>query len=379
MQIEKVDGCDHMTCHRPVGCGYEFCWICLADYGPIRREGKHKHSTDCQHFAGRPQERGNPDALPRARELQRHRMRCRWGTPVIVAPTIDIEDEPPARRADTLIPPDSMGSPPPPPLSPVRIPPLISLLDMYASPLPDDLLPSHPSFPRRLYGGTLPESTSSSLEPRVVVPSAGTSGSRRHCITGTIRSRRLTTLRRPPSPTTGDNLSSRLPTLVPHSGSLERVHASLRDFQELISESAPDAPDRTRMAHSSLEPSQVSSPSQRTGISCSSSTYQTQPQRSELYQPPPLPRFPRFPHPTSLAQPAPQVRHIQPLAFCLYPSRRATLQESIIIHQATQTREGPLRDSIPGRRLLSEQGEERHLSSIPDFESEILLDFIGCR
>eukprot|EP01016_Furgasonia_blochmanni_P051210 TRINITY_DN8034_c0_g1_i2.p1 TRINITY_DN8034_c0_g1~~TRINITY_DN8034_c0_g1_i2.p1 ORF type:complete len:508 (-),score=83.35 TRINITY_DN8034_c0_g1_i2:310-1833(-) len=29
--IEKNQGCNHMTC-RPPGCGYEFCWICLADW-----------------------------------------------------------------------------------------------------------------------------------------------------------------------------------------------------------------------------------------------------------------------------------------------------------------------------------------------------------
>ncbi|KAF8759608.1 hypothetical protein RHS01_02107 [Rhizoctonia solani] len=49
--IEKNDGCDHMTCRRPAGCGHEFCWVCLADYQTILREGNHRHATTCQHYA----------------------------------------------------------------------------------------------------------------------------------------------------------------------------------------------------------------------------------------------------------------------------------------------------------------------------------------
>jgi len=33
--IEKNDGCDKMVCT----CKYEFCWLCLADYDMIRKEG----------------------------------------------------------------------------------------------------------------------------------------------------------------------------------------------------------------------------------------------------------------------------------------------------------------------------------------------------
>jgi len=40
--IEKNGGCMHMTCHRPGGCGYEFCWICLKDW---------KTHTTCSKFA----------------------------------------------------------------------------------------------------------------------------------------------------------------------------------------------------------------------------------------------------------------------------------------------------------------------------------------
>ncbi|CAE6464890.1 unnamed protein product [Rhizoctonia solani] len=50
-RIEKNDGCDHMTCRRPAGCGHEFCWVCLADYQTILREGNHRHATTCQHYA----------------------------------------------------------------------------------------------------------------------------------------------------------------------------------------------------------------------------------------------------------------------------------------------------------------------------------------
>ena len=30
----KIDGCNHMTCRRPEGCGHQYCWVCLKDYGP---------------------------------------------------------------------------------------------------------------------------------------------------------------------------------------------------------------------------------------------------------------------------------------------------------------------------------------------------------
>jgi ariadne-1 len=32
IEILKNDGCMHMTCRPPGGCGYEFCWLCLGDY-----------------------------------------------------------------------------------------------------------------------------------------------------------------------------------------------------------------------------------------------------------------------------------------------------------------------------------------------------------
>ncbi|CEL59289.1 hypothetical protein RSOLAG1IB_03222 [Rhizoctonia solani AG-1 IB] len=50
-RIEKNDGCDHMTCRRPAGCGHEFCWVCLADYQTILREGNHRHTPTCRYYA----------------------------------------------------------------------------------------------------------------------------------------------------------------------------------------------------------------------------------------------------------------------------------------------------------------------------------------
>jgi E3 ubiquitin-protein ligase RNF14 len=47
-QIEKNNGCDHMTC---IKCQYEFCWSCLANYDQIRREGNHRHNPNCKHYA----------------------------------------------------------------------------------------------------------------------------------------------------------------------------------------------------------------------------------------------------------------------------------------------------------------------------------------
>ncbi|KAF2104945.1 hypothetical protein NA57DRAFT_51735 [Rhizodiscina lignyota] len=47
--IEKNEGCDHMTC-RKRGCGFEFCWLCLAPYDPIRRIGNSKHKRSCKYY-----------------------------------------------------------------------------------------------------------------------------------------------------------------------------------------------------------------------------------------------------------------------------------------------------------------------------------------
>jgi len=47
--VEKIDGCDHMVCVRPGGCGHEFCWECLSDYTAIRQYGNGYHREGCRH------------------------------------------------------------------------------------------------------------------------------------------------------------------------------------------------------------------------------------------------------------------------------------------------------------------------------------------
>mmetsp|Transcript_58101 Transcript_58101/g.124831 ORF Transcript_58101/g.124831 Transcript_58101/m.124831 type:complete len:261 (+) Transcript_58101:73-855(+) len=50
-RIEKMGGCDHMTCRKQVGgCGHEFCWRCLADYETILQKGNHHHHKTCQYY-----------------------------------------------------------------------------------------------------------------------------------------------------------------------------------------------------------------------------------------------------------------------------------------------------------------------------------------
>ena len=51
--IEKNNGCDHMTCRKPMGCGHEFCWRCLAPYDGddgIRKVGNKAHKESCRHY-----------------------------------------------------------------------------------------------------------------------------------------------------------------------------------------------------------------------------------------------------------------------------------------------------------------------------------------
>lgn len=45
---QKTGGCDHVTCKW---CGHEYCWFCLADYGPINEEGNEHHAPDCDYHS----------------------------------------------------------------------------------------------------------------------------------------------------------------------------------------------------------------------------------------------------------------------------------------------------------------------------------------
>jgi hypothetical protein len=46
VSAKKKKGCDHVTCL----CGHEYCWRCLADFEPIRKEGNHRHKVGCAHY-----------------------------------------------------------------------------------------------------------------------------------------------------------------------------------------------------------------------------------------------------------------------------------------------------------------------------------------
>ena len=74
--IEKNGGCDHMSCRLPLSspllsavrcvgsridadcfvgsrCGYQFCWICSADWKPIRKHGNEHHQPDCKYHSSK--------------------------------------------------------------------------------------------------------------------------------------------------------------------------------------------------------------------------------------------------------------------------------------------------------------------------------------
>ncbi|CAF1442892.1 unnamed protein product [Adineta steineri] len=45
--IEKISGCDHMTCKK---CQHEFCWECFSDYKKIQKDGLNNHMNTCSHY-----------------------------------------------------------------------------------------------------------------------------------------------------------------------------------------------------------------------------------------------------------------------------------------------------------------------------------------
>ena len=45
--IQKYEGCDHMTCRL---CKHEFCWICQADYHLIANRGASQHHNSCSYY-----------------------------------------------------------------------------------------------------------------------------------------------------------------------------------------------------------------------------------------------------------------------------------------------------------------------------------------
>lgn len=49
--LEKSEGCDAMLCKPPAGCGHRFCWLCLAPYDIILRDGNHRHYSSCKYYA----------------------------------------------------------------------------------------------------------------------------------------------------------------------------------------------------------------------------------------------------------------------------------------------------------------------------------------
>ena len=65
---QKVDGCDHLTCkifppsvttnslmsylsllNTGPRCQHQYCWVCLADFLDIRRQGNHMHDPACRY------------------------------------------------------------------------------------------------------------------------------------------------------------------------------------------------------------------------------------------------------------------------------------------------------------------------------------------
>lgn len=45
--IQKSEGCDHMTCRH---CNFQFCYVCLASYKDIGEKGNSAHQRSCAHY-----------------------------------------------------------------------------------------------------------------------------------------------------------------------------------------------------------------------------------------------------------------------------------------------------------------------------------------
>ncbi|PQE32898.1 RING finger protein [Rutstroemia sp. NJR-2017a WRK4] len=52
LRLDKIGGCDHMTCQH---CKFEFCWLCFASYEDIRKLGNEAHKPTCNYYRANPQ------------------------------------------------------------------------------------------------------------------------------------------------------------------------------------------------------------------------------------------------------------------------------------------------------------------------------------
>lgn len=88
-RIQKVDGCDHMTCRPPGGCGYQFCWFCLAPWLEIIAHDNSRHYDHCKHYTGLPGQRPAPPEMLAA------------STNRVVTPSTSIPAPPPIATPNT--------------------------------------------------------------------------------------------------------------------------------------------------------------------------------------------------------------------------------------------------------------------------------------